>query len=461
MRFEWFEVQGYKNIRTPLRMDQLGGFNVLHGDNNVGKSNLMESIGLLFVLLHALREDARGGPSLSESFKRQAPPTPTPPGGAPTSTVRSESWLTDRAFPPDEIFNLKAPEPITLRAKLRLDTRDREPSDPAWLVEPIEIGVRLERREDELGIQLDRLVRADGTDLLTTTGSEASAAVVLALSRLGPRPRGKVVEPRFAMIRADRTMVADSVLSVQAPAPLSTREPLPSDLGLTLHRAEDAMGVQRQRFDLLLGALDRFSDLLGDGEWRTRYDPDAERAELLFDGSDGRVPLRLMGSGIQQIAVLVARLVMTGADIVAIEEPELNLRWKAQHRLRDALREIMSGEGGLSQLFVTSHSAAFEFEPMFYAISRSADGPHLERRPAADAPRLLNPEVERPPEGASAPLSYVTTEGLLRVPDEVRAALGLSQGGGVTFVEEKDHKHFRMLSDEQFLDLIEPGQRPK
>jgi hypothetical protein len=456
MRLEWFEVQGYKNIRAPLRMDKLGVVNVIHGDNNVGKSNLIESIRLLFVLLHTLREDARGGPSLAESFERRSPPAPALAGGVPTSTVRSESYFADRGMPPEEIFNLKDPQPITLRAGVRLDPRDRDASDPAWLAEPIEIELRLERREDELGIALTKLVREDGTDLTSADG-EGATAIALVLKRLGPRQRGRVIEPRFALIRADRTLVTELAPSMDGPSPLSTREPLPGDLGLTLHRAEDSTGIQRQRFDSLLRALDRFGDLLGEGQWRTRYDPDLERAELHFDGASGRIPLRLMGSGIQQIVVFLGRLVMEGADIAAGEEPELNLRWAAQHRLRDALGAIVGKEGGPSQLFLTSHSAAFEFEPMFYALSRSPDGPRVERRPAEQAPRLLNPEVERPPDGASAPLSYVTTDGLVRVPDDVRRELGLSRGDGVTFVQEKDHGHFRMLNEAQFWALVEPG----
>ena len=36
MRFLWFEVQGYKNLRAPLRLTDIGRINVLHGDNNVG-----------------------------------------------------------------------------------------------------------------------------------------------------------------------------------------------------------------------------------------------------------------------------------------------------------------------------------------------------------------------------------------------------------------------------------------
>jgi len=43
------------------------------------------------------------------------------------------------------------------------------------------------------------------------------------------------------------------------------------------------------------------------------------------------------------------------------------------------------------------------------------------------------------PQG-SAPLSYITTEGLLRVPMDVRAQLHLPDGGGVVFDAAGDGK---------------------
>jgi hypothetical protein len=66
----------------------------------------------------------------------------------------------------------------------------------------------------------------------------------------------------------------------------------------------------------------------------------------------------------------------------------------------------------------------------------------VRRRPKEEAPRFLDPEVERPPE--------------VQVPDDVRRSLGVADGGGVTFAEGKDGL-FYMLGDAQLLDMIEPG----
>lgn len=454
MRLISFEVQGYKNFRSPVRLDELGAVNVVHGDNNVGKSNLLESIGLFFVLLQALREDARGGTSLAERFERRAD-EPSPTKGH-RSTVRSLTYFSTRGFPADEIFNFDADVHIRIRARL-WPAPAASGADPQRNEQAVDVEVHLDRDDEELRVTLAAMTLEDGTDL---GGPDVDWAGLL--EPFGPRQRGKATEQRFALIRADRSTLAEPLALHGKSSPLGTREPLPNDLGLLLHRAEDAIGLERDRFARFLASLDSFVDLVGPGRWRVRYDRDEDRAELRLEVDGGRArPLRLMGSGIQQVAVLLARLAMTGADIVAIEEPELNLRWAAQHRLRAALSSLVGAPGGPSQAFVTSHSDAFELEPMFYLLERAPDGPRVTRRPREQAPALLNPEVETPPAGARAPVSYVTSDGLVRVPNDVRSGLGLTQGGGVVFLRDKEHGHYRFLSDAQFLDLLEPrGSEP-
>lgn len=96
MRLTWFEVEGDKNIRDPLRLDELSSINVLHGDTNVGKSNLLEAIGLFFVLLQTLREDDGGHLRLSESFARRSPPEGVGTGPAARHRNRTFSHLFGR-----------------------------------------------------------------------------------------------------------------------------------------------------------------------------------------------------------------------------------------------------------------------------------------------------------------------------------------------------------------------------
>ncbi|MFS8070652.1 MAG: hypothetical protein ACMG6S_30170, partial [Byssovorax sp.] len=203
MRFLWFEVQGYKNLRAPLRLTDIGRINVLHGDNNVGKSNLLEAIGLFFVLVRAFREDARGGPSLAERYALRTPPDATEATGtAARTTVRSLGYFAEHGFPANEIFNFKGKQPIELRARLQFETLDIEESDPGWLTAPIEVGFHLERRDQDLRLTLTQLVRSDGTDVAPSADDAERV-----LERIGVQLRGGTSYPRFALIRTDRTVV--------------------------------------------------------------------------------------------------------------------------------------------------------------------------------------------------------------------------------------------------------------
>lgn len=444
MRFLWFEVQGYKNLRAPLRLTDIGRINVLHGDNNVGKSNLLEAIGLFFVLVRAFREDARGGPSLGERYAlRTAPVASEVTGMATRMTVRSLGYFEEHGFPGKEIFTFKQKQPIELRARLEFEPLDINASDPGWFAAPIEVGFHLERRDQDLQLTLIRLVRTDDTDI--SSSAEDTDRV---LERIGVRLRDGTPYPRFALVRTDRTIVTAFTSTAEGAA---SREPLPRELGLAVYDAEES---KDPRFARLLTSLEAIRDLVGEGQWRAHYDRHADRADLRFDGE----PLRLMGSGVQQIVNLAARLLLTGADIIAIEEPELNLRYAVQLRLRDVMNDLVRDGDAPSQLLLTSHSPAFELEKTFYALSRSAEGPRVTRRPSEQARDWTNPEMQMPPSGARAPLSYVTTDGLVQVPEDVRKALHLEHGGGVCFVPEKDDQHYRMLTNAQFWDLFEPRE---
>jgi len=60
--------------------------------------------------------------------------------------------------------------------------------------------------------------------------------------------------------------------------------------------------------------------------------------------------IEMLGSGIQQIVALVARLLVSHATFVAIEEPELNLRYTLQMRLWEILHEIVKAPVGPQQI---------------------------------------------------------------------------------------------------------------
>jgi bifunctional DNA-binding transcriptional regulator/antitoxin component of YhaV-PrlF toxin-antitoxin module len=51
--------------------------------------------------------------------------------------------------------------------------------------------------------------------------------------------------------------------------------------------------------------------------------------------------------------------------------------------------------------------------------------------------------------GESAPMGYVSSDGLVRLPEYVRKALSIEQGGGVVFIKRKDTGHIELLKDNE------------
>jgi len=162
-----------------------------------------------------------------------------------------------------------------------------------------------------------------------------------------------------------------------------------------------------------------------------------------------RVPVDLLGSGVQQIVALLGQLLMTPATLVGIEEPELNLHYTLQKQLLKALQQITISEYGPEQIFLTSHSPAFEAEGHFFGMERSDGGPTLSQHPRAMARIYTGTRDEEDlyPEmlaQKSEPPCYVSSEGLVMLPEDVRQALKVERGGGLSFILNKETGRFEI-----------------
>jgi hypothetical protein len=243
---------------------------------------------------------------------------------------------------------------------------------------------------------------------------------------------------RFARALATNVLIRSA--EAHQFAIVGTRRDADADLGLQLFDAREAVDLQRaNRWRRFVEEMRSFADITGPGDFIVTFD----RA---------RTPLKLMGTGVQQLAAVLGHLLMTNASIVAVEEPELNLRYTLQLELRESLRRLVGSSGGPSQIFLTSHSPAFESGDTFYAMRAAPDGPTIERRPVAEAAQFTEHLVDVP--RGRAPLSYVTSEGLVKLPDGVRKQLGIEQGGGVVFRKRDDVPYVELLTNEQFMSAL-------
>jgi hypothetical protein len=95
VRLRRFSLSGYKNLTQPVVLDGLGPINLIHGANNVGKSNLLQAMEVFF----------RSLPAASD---------------LPSSQGREVLSLGIDLFGAGSrsLFNLERPAPILLRGVL-------------------------------------------------------------------------------------------------------------------------------------------------------------------------------------------------------------------------------------------------------------------------------------------------------------------------------------------------------
>lgn len=110
-----------------------------------------------------------------------------------------------------------------------------------------------------------------------------------------------------------------------------------------------------------------------------------ELREELPDGS-GDIPLNLAGLGVFQLYAILAQIVLSGARIIALEEPEAHLHAPTSGRhLRTLLKRCVD-EGLVDQFFIATHSNLFDLDPEgYWDVSLDSQGhTQVERRPLTD-----------------------------------------------------------------------------
>lgn len=106
------------------------------------------------------------------------------------------------------------------------------------------------------------------------------------------------------------------------------------------------------------------------GELDIALDPTTDRIDIGFVRPDGRLPIENLGSGTQQLMLVLGQIFLNDYPIIAVEEPEMNLAPQYQEYLLAALRKLMQEPGvKLQQLFISTHSPYFEFTENFYDVT--------------------------------------------------------------------------------------------
>lgn len=417
MRLVSFEVRGFKNIVAPVRLDDLGPINILHGENNVGKSNVLHAMEVFFSFLEFAGEQGAWVPVVK--------PVPIHRDVLNRARIRS-----------DDLFNYAVPNPIQMTAKLAIAAEELERGGIAPLldVSTITIVMAITRLGEAVLLQLPSFRFGDGTDI----------------AHEQPTAERKQFVMRFAAFLTGRFLGKQRMHRVDVDRHLDTVVDALYDAHVSVDRA------QAKQWERFAEAMSGFQDILGDGRFLVVLprSPDA-KPQLLFETPSMRVPFHALGSGVQEMVAVLGSILTSGASVVFLEEPEVHLRWALQERVRDVLVGLVGKDGAPSQLVVTSHSGAFETGPFFYLMQRGDPGPTLERRPIAQAPLVVGGPVADVAGKAPAVPAHVSAEGILRLPERIRKAIGVEEGGGVSFVD-KGEGIVEVMTDDTFLKLAGP-----
>ena len=428
MQLVEFEVRGFKSLYHCTLTD-LQSINVFHGDNNVGKSNLLEAIGLFFRTLSLF--DAESAFSSS----------------SPQFTFKGSVFQKDFGLVED-IFSWEASPIITLRGCIHLSDSDFHrvhPKEHSRIISQLEIGLQIAQERGMVHVRLTTLKTEEGSVLSRKGGHQRQLAAALIrkfISKVG------FYGIRFNRRLVPETMPASTNAKSTALAPL---DPSGSNLKERLFWASVSDDPEeRKAFRQVLRPL--FADPpLSLGTLQPVARPGAP-FDLQLETAGRSIPIDQLGSGVQQLALLGGMIALSQCWLVAIEEPEINLSWPTQKKLKDILRNMVAHQHiAPAQLFISSHSPLFEFHENFFKVEMVDGKTVVTPVPNIERERLF--DVFALPEGQG---TMVRTGNAVVLPDYVLETLQVAQGDAVFFHRTGDH--FQILNNAQYEKLLQPGE---
>ena len=317
MQIERFQIQGFKSI-ADLTVDGLSALNVFFGLNNVGKSNIFQALELWRYLATISVTAKRTGKN-PKKFEIPIPPL----------TQRFGSLL------------------------LRLGQQNQ-------------ISIIVELRDIHTNIHLVVSVllelSADIAQCEIHLGHKESHNTSISYIELFERWLPQL--PQFHVVHADRRLQLEFREKKELPTVIND------------HNFKQALFYAYLSSDLeqkkRLNAIKRIliDPPFALGELDIALDPATDRIDIGFVRPEGRLPIENLGSGAQQLMLVLGQIFLNDYPIIAVEEPEMNLAPQYQEYLLAALRKLMQEPAiKLQQLLIATHSPYFEFTENFYDVT--------------------------------------------------------------------------------------------
>ncbi|MCB0231748.1 MAG: AAA family ATPase [Anaerolineae bacterium] len=335
MRITRFRIQGFKNI-ADVSVDGLSDINIFFGLNDVGKSNIFEAIALWHRLLATSRS-----PNHSESHED-----------------------FERNFG-TSLFSLGGPTELGLDVELILEVSDLQRKN---LFPDVVSHLRNHLRhtnESQLNVtsQVKSVLDSNKASIRSKAYWGDRTDV-----ELHPKDLANVVPP-IHIIPAERRFFVEQRNTDKIAESISHE-----NLKKALFYAYLSSDIQqKKRFGAIKTVLSEPPFSLG--ELDVALDPGNDQIDIGFIRPYGRLPLENLGSGSQQLLLVLGQVFLNDFPIIALEEPEMNLSPQRQQELMVALRRLMQDPAiGLKQLFISTHSPYFEFTENFYDVTLDESG---------------------------------------------------------------------------------------
>lgn len=346
MRIERFRVQNYKNLKD-VRLEGLSDINVFFGQNSVGKSNTFEALGMSLWLLRNAEQI-----------------TPNDTEKALNFVVTSEMLTALTISSP--LLPLENRNPFFIELAFRWNAED------------------ISRINEQLMMGFGTGYEINGQGVIVSINIKATQQTSDRLSYsvqysweddFGFPPKESLNVHSLNLIRplqvihADRRLVTERRESGNGSKAISHQ-----NLKKALFYAYLSSDLQQKR------RLEAIRKILSEppfalGLLDVALNPDTDTIDIGFVRSDGRLPIESLGSGFQQLLLVLGQVFLNDSPLVALEEPEMNLSPQYQQHLLTALRRLMQDPAiALDQLFISTHSPYFEFAENFYDVTLDKQG---------------------------------------------------------------------------------------
>ena len=408
MRIRSFWAKGYRSL-VDFRLDGLGQRNVFYGPNGAGKSNIVAAIDTFFRLV-SIRADPRNDDG-------------HPRGHAGAASMAIHNGVISQRDRARQIMGLGAEAP-TQTTILGATLEESALGLPQITVE---ITIDWARSPSIAFTQISDGVRTwEQLAAAWGDGSSPERRVIETLSR-----KLATFDTLFELVGAKRFDPRRAVEREKGGA-VTVREALEAGaIAQAIFLAKTGPdATPRERLEILKRLLE--GPPLARHPLIETHDPQTNTYELreVSAGPPRReTPLDLAGLGMEQVTTVLARTVLSGARIVAIEEPEANLHAPTTGRaLREPLLRVVR-EGTIDQLFVTTHSNIFDLDETGYF-----DVERTDPRVGTRVTRKANHEIDAEHLYEPGPAKHVLREVLATY--EPSRVVYRDLAGGVVSAEE-------------------------